>query len=77
MISAIFGLALTTGANRVVKGARIEHVCGDPQLGEENDRDYGLLIVRTALMALQNRVSEPTLYDPIAHRSELEATHAS
>ena len=77
MISAIFGLALTTGANRVVRGARIEHVCGDPQLGPENDEAYGLLIVRTALKALQTPVSEPTLYDPIAYRGKLEATHAS
>ena len=77
MISAIFGLALTTGANRVIKGARIEHVCGDPQLGETNDKAYGLLIMRTALRALQDLVSEPTLYDPIRLRSELEPSHAA
>ncbi len=77
MISAIFGLALTTGANRVVRGARIEHVCGDPQLGPENDRAYSLLIVRTALKALQTPVTEPTLYDPVDYRGELEASHAS
>ena len=29
MISAIYNFALTTGANRVIKGARIEHVEGD------------------------------------------------
>ena len=32
MISAIYNFALTTGANRVIRGARIEHVCGDPTL---------------------------------------------
>ena len=77
MISAIFGLALTTGANRVVRGARIEHVCGDPQLGPGNDEAYSLLIVRTALRALQAPVSEPTLFDPVAYRGEMEATDAS
>ena len=51
MISAIYDLALTTGANRVIRGARIEHVCGDPDLGEEKDFAYGLEIVRAALNA--------------------------
>ena len=40
MISAIYNFALTTGANRVIRGARIEHVCGDPSLGAE--KDYGI-----------------------------------
>ena len=35
MISAIYELPLNTGANRVVRGARIEHVIGDPGLGPE------------------------------------------
>ena len=41
MISAIYDLALTTGANRVIRGSRIEHVCGDPDLGAEKDYAYG------------------------------------
>ncbi|RMF93950.1 MAG: hypothetical protein D6736_00890 [Nitrospinota bacterium] len=65
MISAIYGFALSTGANRVVKGARIEHVCGDPELGPEKDFAYGLQIVRTALQALQTAVNGPTLFDPL------------
>ena len=48
MISAIYALAMTTGANRVIRGARIEHVCGDPELGPEKDFDYGVRIVETA-----------------------------
>ena len=47
MISAIYNLALTTGANRVIRGARIEHVVGDPGLGPEKDFAYGLQIVGT------------------------------
>jgi hypothetical protein len=66
MISAIYDLALTTGANRVVRGARIEHVCGDPALGPEKDHAYGLRIVRTALAALTRAVPGPTLFDPLA-----------
>lgn len=64
MISAIYNLALRTGANRVVKGAKIEHVCGDPALGPEKDHAYGLQIVRTALAALSAPVSGPTLFEP-------------
>lgn len=56
---------MTTGAPRVVKGARIEHVVGDPSLGPEKDRAYGLAIVREALRALQTPVSQPTLFDPL------------
>ncbi len=55
---------MITGANRVVKGARIEHVCGDPSLGEQKDFEYGLRITRTALKALETAVERPTLFDP-------------
>ena len=63
MISAIYDLALNTGANRVVRGARIEHVCGDPDLGSEKDAAYGMMIVGTALKALESDVSAPTLFE--------------
>ncbi len=65
MISAIYELPMITGANRVVKGARIEHVCGDPSLGEQKDFEYGLRITRTALAALETAVDVPTLFDPL------------
>ena len=65
MISAIYELPLTTGANRVIRGARIEHVCGDPNLGPEKDYAFGLRIVRTALHALATAVSGPTLFNPV------------
>ncbi len=64
MISAIFSLALTTGAPRVVRGSRIEYVCGDPTLGPEKDRAYSGEIVGAALDALTTEVSEPTLFVP-------------
>ena len=64
MISAIYSFAMTTGANRVVRGARIEHVCGDPALGPEKDYAYGMRIVRKALESLTMPVAGPTLFDP-------------
>ena len=64
LISALYSLALTTGAPRVVKGARIEHVCGNPSLTTETDRLFGMRIVEMALRSLQTAVNEPTLFDP-------------
>ena len=72
MISAIYDLALTTGANRVIRGARIEHVCGDPNLGPEKDYAYGMRIIQTALRALTTTVDAPTLFDPLAPGGALE-----
>jgi hypothetical protein len=77
MVSAIYNLALTTGANRVIRGARIEHVCGDPELGAEKDFAYGLQITRKALEAIQTRVSGPTLFEPGDASLAMEAVHAS
>jgi hypothetical protein len=74
MISAIYQFALTTGANRVIRGARIEHVCGDPGLGPEKDYAFGMRIVTTALHALTAPVAGPTLFDPMV--SGKEAEHA-
>ncbi len=76
MISAIYSFAMTTGANRVVKGARIEHVCGDPNLPPEKDYAYGMRIVQCALQALTKTVTGPTLFDPLGAGSQ-EARHAS
>jgi glycine reductase len=56
-------LALNVGAPRVVKGSRIEHVCGDPALPPDQDRAVGRKIVTTALEALRTAVAGPTLFD--------------
>ena len=77
MISAIYNFALTTGANRVIRGVRIEHVCGDPSLGPEKDYAYGMRIVATALDAIGTAVARPTLFDPLAPGPAREAVHAS
>jgi len=64
VISALYSLALTTGSSRVIKAARIEHVCGNPRLSPEKDLEYGLRIINTALESLQTAVQGPTLFDP-------------
>ena len=77
MISAIYDLALTTGANRVIRGARIEHICGDPELGPGKDFAYGMEIVRMALAAIQTAVPGPTLFEPGKPTPPREAMHVS
>jgi hypothetical protein len=64
MISALQAIALNGGAPRVIHGARIEHVCGNPGLTPEMDQAYGRRIVETALTALQTAVPGPTLFEP-------------
>jgi hypothetical protein len=64
MISALQAIALNSGAPRVIHGARIEHVCGNPGLTPEMDHAYGRRIVLTALSAIQTAVTEPTLFEP-------------
>jgi glycine/betaine/sarcosine/D-proline reductase family selenoprotein B len=62
LISALYGIAITIGAPRVVAGTRIEHVCGDPKLGDAEGALLQQRIVRTSLQALQTEVEHPTLF---------------
>ena len=64
VISALPPLAMQAGANRVVQGVKIEHVCGDPALGPELDRRLRRQLVARALEALQKHVEGPTLFRP-------------
>ena len=64
LISAIPIVPQTVGANRIVRGVRIEHICGDPTLSESGDHELNMRIVRTALRALQTEVTAPTIFDP-------------
>jgi glycine reductase len=66
IMTAMPAIPLSVGANRVIRGVRVPHVCGDPALSEEKDRELGVRIVRTALEALTAPVSGPTLFEPVA-----------
>jgi len=52
---------MQAGANRVVQGVKIEHVCGDPSLAPEADRALRRRLVEHALGMLQRNVDGPTL----------------
>jgi betaine reductase len=55
MISALPPVALELGANRVIRGVKIPHPCGE-------ERDVREEIVRRALQALSTPVSQPTIF---------------
>jgi glycine reductase complex component B subunit gamma len=65
VITALPPLAMQAGANRVVQGVKIEHVCGDPTLPPEADRALRRRIVERALDALGRTVEGPTLVEAL------------
>ena len=62
VISALPPLAMQAGANRVVQGIKIEHVCGDPSLSPDADRALRRRLVELGLRALTVDVENPTLF---------------
>lgn len=63
MISALGPVALELGANRVVRGVKIPHPCGDPTLDPARDRSLRMGIVRGALRALASPLESASLFD--------------
>ena len=76
ILTAIPLIPLAVGANRVVKGVRVEHVCGNPLLSKEDDRKLQRRIVEKALGALQTPVDSPTLFELDKSTREMEAARA-
>jgi len=62
MVSALPQLALQAGGNRVVKGVKIEHVCGDPSLGPAGDVAMRHRILERCLAAIRTPVTSPTVF---------------
>ena len=75
-MSALPAIPRSVGANRVVRGIRVEHVCGNPQLSERQDHALSMRIVGTALKALQTAVEGPTIFEPDEFDAK-ELSHAS
>lgn len=65
MISALGPVAIDLGANRVVRGVKIPHPCGDPTLEPARDRTLRTSIVRGALRALTTKLDEAKLFDGV------------
>mgnify|MGYP001579054706 CR=1 FL=1 len=70
MMTALPAVPLSVGASRIIRGERVEHVCGDPGLSEAQDHALGMRIVQTAIRALQTPVSGPTVFEPSEYRTK-------
>jgi betaine reductase len=64
-VTSLTDVALKIGANRVVRGVRFSHPCGNPALGPAAERDLRLALVREALEALRTPVDGPTLFERV------------
>ena len=63
MVTSLPSVAAKVGANRIVRGARFSHPCGDPRLGAAEERAFRLALVREALSALATPVTTPTIFE--------------
>ena len=66
MISALGPVAADLGANRVVRGIKIPHPCGDPSLDLAGDHALRLRLVRGSLKAIATPLEQATLFDGVA-----------
>jgi betaine reductase len=66
MISALGPVASELGANRVVRGVKIPHPCGDPSLDAAGDHDLRVRLVRGSLKALSTALEQAAIFDGIA-----------
>jgi glycine reductase len=61
-ICAIVPIALTVGANRVVRAVAIPHPTGDPKIGKEEEIELRKRLLRIALKALSEKIQEQTVF---------------
>jgi glycine reductase len=66
MITALGPVALDLGANRVVRGVKIPHPCGDPTVEPEKDHALRLGLVRTSLRALGTKLDAARIVEATA-----------
>lgn len=63
MITALGPVASDLGANRVIRGVKIPHPCGDPTLEPSGDHALRVRLVSTALGALGTKLDEAKIFD--------------
>jgi glycine reductase complex component B subunit gamma len=63
MVTALGPVASDLGANRVVRGVKIPHPCGDPTLEPARDHALRVGIGRAALRALGAKIDASTMFD--------------
>ena len=63
MITALGPVAADLGANRVVRGVKIPHPCGDPSLDPSGDHALRVGLARAALGALGTKLEAAAMFD--------------
>jgi betaine reductase len=63
MITALGPVASDLGANRVVRGVKIPHPCGDPSLDPSGDHALRVGLARAALGALATKLEAAAMFD--------------
>ena len=63
MITALGPVASELGANRVVRGVKIPHPCGDPTLEPGGDHALRVGLVRTSLKALATKLDAAQIFE--------------
>ena len=63
MITALGPVASELGANRVVRGVKIPHPCGDPTLEPGGDHALRVGLVRTSLSALATKLDAAQIFE--------------
>jgi len=61
-ICAIVPIALTVGANRIVRAVAIPHPTGNPKLDKKEEVELRKKLLRTALRSLTERIQEQTVF---------------
>ena len=64
MITALGPVASDLGANRVVRGVKIPHPCGDPTLEPSGDHALRVGLVRMSLRALATKLDAAQIFEP-------------
>jgi len=61
-ICAIVPIALTVGANRIVRAVAIPHPTGNPKLEKKEEVELRKKLLRTALRGLTERIEDQTVF---------------
>jgi betaine reductase len=66
LISPLSSVALSVGANRIIRGTAITHPVGEPNRPADRELDYRIALVRQALETLQMRLEGAQVFEPSA-----------
>jgi len=62
LICAIVPIALTVGANRIIRAIAIPHPMGDPNTEKKEEIEIRKNLLRKALNALASKIEEQTVF---------------